>query len=363
MRRVSIILGVASASLTAAALCGCAAAGKPERSEPAPSFSAAWQQRDRIVDQPRPEYRERTTPSAPLAPVHATRDADAIAKVNGRSISRARLFDLLVRSRGAEVLEQLAAYESAAALATEKGLTISPEDVGYERRLAAERIWNPLAPFTSAPLDDAAAEQLVQTVLAEKRISTAEFDLILRRNAYLRKIVEHGETFSEAQYADEFQRAYGERVRVRHIQLATPAAVARVQERLNAGEAFETLARTHSANRASAQDGGLLEPFARNEDQLPEVFRQASFALKPGDVSGAVRAGEWYHLIRVESHIPPQRRELGGVRDTLTERLRRRLGEAAMFTLYERLLREATIEVFDPGLREAYLTRTRARGE
>ena len=362
MRHLVTILGIAFATLAAAGVCGCAAAAKPERDGPARSISAAWQQRDRPTDPPKPQYRERKTATAPLAPTHTPADVDTIAKVNSRSISRDRLVDLLVRSRGAEVLEQLAAYESAVALATEKGLTISPKDVAYERRLAAERIWNPLAPFTSAPMDDASAEQLLQTVLAEKRISPPEFDLLLRRNAYLRKIVEHDEAFSEAQYAAEFQRAYGERVRVRHIQLATPAEVARVQERLDAGESFESLARTHSANRASAQNGGLLEPFARNEDQLPEVFRQAAFALKPGDMSGAVRAGEWYHLIRVESHIPPQRRDLHGVRDKLTERLRRRLGEAAMFSLYEKLLREATIEVFDPALREAYFARTRARG-
>jgi len=362
VRRVSTTLSIASACLAAAALCGCAAADKPRIAEPTPSVSVAWQQRDRPTNQPKAEYRERRIPATPPAPGQTLTDADTIAKINGRAIGRNRLFDLLVRSRGAEVLEQLTAFESAAALATEKGLTISEADVAYERRLAAERIGNPLAPFTSEPMDDAAAEQLLQTVLAEKRISPTEFDLVLRRNAYLRKIVEHDEAFSEAQYAAEFQRAYGERVCVRHIQLATPAEVARVQERLNAGEPFETLARTHSANRASAQNGGLLEPFARNEDQLPEVFRQAAFALNPGDASGAIRIGEWYHLMRVESRIPPEQRDLRAVRDILTERLRRRLGEAAMFTLYERLLREATMEVFDPVLRDAYLARTRAQG-
>ncbi len=361
MRYASTILGIASASLAVAGPSGCAATDKPGRSAPAPSVSAAWHQRGDAGNEPKTAYRERETPTAPLAPTHTPVSADTIAKINGRSISRDRLVDLLVRSRGAELLEQLAAYESAAALATEKGLTISMADVTYERRLAAERIWNPLAPFTSAPMDDAAADQLLQNVLAEKRISPAEFDLVLRRNAYLRKIVEQDGMFSDADYAAEYQRAYGERVRVRHIQLATLAEVARVQERLVAGETFKTLARTHSANRASAVSEGLLEPFARNEDQLPELFRQAAFALKPGDVSGAVRVGEWYHLIRVESHISREQRDLGIVRHTLTERLRRRLGEAAMFNLYERLLREATMEVFDPVLSEAYLARTRAR--
>jgi len=320
--------------------------------------SAAWERRDRgaeaapVYRQRAVEIKQKTTPDT----------GDAIVRVNGRPISRNRLFDLLIQSRGAEVVEQLIAYESAMALAQEKGLSINDSDVAYERRLAAERVWNPLAPFTTEPLDDQAAQALLQSVLDSKNISPAEFDLVLRRNALLRKIVEHDEAFSEAQYEEEFQRAYGERVRVRHIQLATPAEVARIQEQLDAGVSFESLASKYSANQASARNGGLLEPFARNDDELPEIFRQTAFALKPGDVSGAVRAGAWYHLIRVESRIPPEPHKLEDVRDTLTERLRRRLGEAAMFRLYERLLREARIEFFDPALRDAYRERSKARG-
>ncbi len=286
----------------------------------------------------------------------------AVAEVNGRRIDRSVLVDLLMRSRGAELLEQLVAFEAIKALASEKNVTINESDVAYERRMTAERIWNPWVPFTTAPLDDASANMLLQAVLENKNISSAEFDVVLRRNAYLRKIIRREQTFSEAEYLAEFERAYGPRVRVRHIQLATTAEVARVQERLDAGESFEAVARMFSANQASAQEGGLLEPFSRSEDQLPEVFRQAAFALKPGTVSGAVRVGEWYHLIRVEERLPAQRREMSRERENLTKRLRRRLSEGAMFSLYEKIVRQAKIEVFDPVLREAYFARMKERG-
>jgi parvulin-like peptidyl-prolyl isomerase len=239
---------------------------------------------------------------------------------------------------------------------------VSVSDVAFERQKAAERIWNPLAPFTTAPLDDASADKLLADVLAQKNISSAEFDIVLRRNAYLRKIVTSEQIFSEAEFEAEFERAYGIQTRVRHIQMATPGEVSRVQERLDSGEAFETLASNFSANQASALSGGLLEPFSRSEDQLPELFRQTAFALEPGMVSGAVRIGSWYHLIRVEERIPAQTRVLATVREELTQRLRRRLSEGAMFSLYEKVLREATIEIFDPVLREAYLARAKKRG-
>ncbi len=342
-------------------LCGCAAT--PTTPPPASqSVGTAWRQRDRKPSDAPTTYRERQSPSTTMTPSGSSVPGSAVAKVNGRSVDRRVLVDLLMRSRGAAVLEQLVAYEAIAALAAEKNLTIVRSDVAFERRMAAERVWNPLAPFTTAPLDDASADRLLSEVLAQKNISSPEFTVVLRRNAYLRKIVASEQTFSEAEYQAEFERAYGLRVRVRHIQLATPAEVARVQERLDAGEPFEAVARTFSANQGSASDGGLLEPFSRSEDQLPQIFRQTAFAMEPGAVSGAVRVGEWYHLIRVEERLPAQQKVIGAVRDELTARLRQRLSEGAMFSLYEKTVREATIEIFDPVLREAYHDRTKKRG-
>lgn len=341
---------------------GCA--GAPRSTPPVPStVDAAWRQREGNVAGVTTTYRERQGSSAPSAAVGDPASPRTIALVNGQAVDRGTLMDLLFRSRGAELLEQLIAYEAIEAMGAARGLTITASDVAFERRKAAERLWNPLAPFTTAPTDDGSADELLTEVLAQKNISSAEFEIVLRRNAYLRKIVAGEQTFSEAEYEAEFERAYGVRTRVRHIQLATPAEVNRVQERLDSGESFELLARTFSANQASAQSGGWLEPFAQSEDELPALFRQTAFALEPGTVSGAVRIGSWYHLIRVEERLPAQARVLALERDALTERLRRRLSEGAMFSLYEKTLREATIEIFDPVLREAYFARAKRRDD
>jgi len=324
--------------------------------------ATAWQQRDRRPANVPVTYRAVQSTPTPNTPVSLPIGGTAIATVNGRRVDRKVLVDLLMRSRGAAVLEQLVAYDAIESLAADRGLTITDADVAFERRLAVERIWNPLAPFTTAPLNDKSAEHLLNEVLQQKNISPAEFTVVLRRNAYLRKIVASEQKFSEAEYEAEFERAYGARVRVRHIQLATTAEVARVQERLEAGESFESVARTYSANQASAQNGGLLEPFSMAEDQLPPVFRQAAFALEPGTVSGAVRVGNWYHLIRLEQRIPAERPVMALVGDKLTKRLRHRLSEGSMYALYEKTLREATIKIYDPVLREAYQARNKTRG-
>lgn len=327
-----------------------------------PTVSRAMARRDQPTDARSVTYRERSPETPSTEGPAATSENDAVAEVNGHPISRKQLIELLIRSRGADVLQQLIAYETAEANARKRGITITAADVAFERRLAAERIWNPLAPFTSASLDEKSADKLLDTVIAQKRISPDEFDLVLRRNAYLRRIIEHDKPFTELDYQAEYDRAYGERVRVRHIQLATTAEVARIQERLDAGDSFEDLARKYSANQASAKNGGLLEPFARSEDRIPEIFRQTAFALKPGTVSGAVHAGDWYQLIRVEERLPAEHPKMADVKDELTRRLRERLSDQAMYTLYEKLVGEATIEVFDPLLREVYLAAQGSHG-
>ena len=178
--------------------------------------------------------------------------------------------------------------------------------------------------------------------------------IVLRRNAFLRKIIRSEQRFTPQQFQEEFNRTFGERVQVRHVQLATRAEVSRVRDQLDAGASFGELARKYSANQASAQEGGLLEPFSKDDDRLPELFRETAFALSPGEISEAVHIGEWYHLMLLEKIIPPRQRDFQEVRDQLEQRLRDRLTEPAMFELYERLFQTANIEIYDRVLREAF---------
>ncbi len=216
------------------------------------------------------------------------------------------------------------------------------------------RVADPLMAVTTGSLDADTARRLLSSILQERNISREEFEIILHRNAYLRKIVESEQSFTDRELRDEYDRAFGRRVRVRHIQLATAREVARIQERLSDGASFEDLARRYSANEISAVSGGLLIPFARSDDRVPEALRTAAFSLSPSEVFGAVRAGAWYHLLRLEDIVPAESKDFESVRNELAERLGERRSEAQMFERYEKLFRDATIKVHDPMLREAY---------
>jgi len=277
-----------------------------------------------------------------------------VAVVNGRPIPHRDLIDLLLRSHGVIVLEQLIGLNLAEAAAAERGLSVGQTDVDREYDRALRHLAEPLSSTTSAPFDRQSAERLLETVLAQRNVSPEEFDLVIRRNAFLRKIAEAETVVTDQQLHQEYERRYGERVQVRHIQLATLAEVERVRERLAAGEGFGEMARRYSANKSSAAELGLLAPISAGEEDVPALLRQVAFSLNVGDVSDAVRIGEWFHLIKLEALLAPEAVEFEEVRTELEVGLRERLADSAMSGVFEKLFRAATIEVHEPLLKAAF---------
>jgi len=331
-------------------LCGCTSRDDPT----AGSVTSAWVARDGKTPSSSTEYRSRPkSDAAPTSSEIGVQDTP-IALVDGRPIGRNRVVDLLLRSHGVGVLEQLIGLELVERAATEKGLSVSESDVDIELDVALRRLSDPLLPARTDPVDRTTAEGLLDSVLAERNISREEFLLTLRRNAYLRKIVQSQQVITGEQLRAEFARRFGERAQVRHIQLGSAAEAGRVQDRLAAGEDFADLAGRYSANTSSARKQGLLDPFSADDEEVPAALRQAAFALHPGQVSNIVRVGEWYHLLKLERLLPSEPRDFDQIRGELERDLRNRLSEAAMRELYEKLYRQANIDVRDPALRPAF---------
>ena len=335
------------------ALAVLSACAQPDRF-PADSVADAWRRQPDDSTSPPPGYRLRPRQETPTGHAASATGEPLLARVNGRPIPRRHVVDLLLRTHGPAVLEQLIGLEAALAAAAENGIRITDADVEAETERSLRNLSNPLSSVTDGDMDRETAERLLDRVLTQRNISREVFRVVMRRNALLRRIVQSQLHVTDQQLRDEYERAYGERVQVRHIQLATPAEASRVQERLANGGNFVELAKLHSANQITAQRGGLLDSFSRREDMLASHFRDVAFALEPGRVSDAVRLGEWYHLIKLERRLPATYPEFASVRADLEARLRERLSESAMLKLYEKLFRESRIEVFDPMLRAAF---------
>lgn len=83
---------------------------------------------------------------------------------------------------------------------------------------------------------------------------------------------------------------------------AALAEANRIRELALAGESFEELARQHSIDPGSREQGGDLGWFRRGA-MVPE-FEEAAFSLLEGQISGPVKSPYGFHIIKVERRRP-----------------------------------------------------------
>jgi len=331
-----------------ALLAGSCAEPKPK---PTKTVAGAWQQSSTR------ENRPARIPSAQPAPQLVDPAADesaTIAYVDGRPISRTRVVELLIAGHGVGVLEQAVVLEKAKALAAEQGISVTQHDIDLEFDRSLRNLTSPLQAAEDSAFDREEAEEILDEVLSRRNVSRAECMAMIERNAYLRAICKSNMKFTEEQYIEEYRRAFGPRVQVRHIQLGSLTEVEKVQDLLGSGGDFASLAEAYSANLRTAPEGGLLRPFSREDPDVPAILAETAFSLGEGRVSDPIRIDQWYHIIRVERTIPADQRPLESVKAELEKRLRERVTEPAMQTLYRSLFEQADIRVVDPILAEEF---------
>jgi parvulin-like peptidyl-prolyl isomerase len=288
-----------------------------------------------------------TTPPEKAAPASA--DA-VVARVDNGVITMGQLAAPLVEGYGLNVLLNLVQLEMARQTAANAGVTVSEEDVAAERDLTLAQM-----------VPDAAKEdydQLLEQFLTQERISRPEFDLVLRTNAHLRKVARtklKGEITDE-QLHEAFGVLYGEKVQVRHIQASNLQEVQEARRRVEAGEPFEKVARELSRNERTKALGGELPAFSQATVGYPQAFKDAAFALKPGELSDAVQAEGAYHLLKLEQRIPPKAVKFEDVKEIIRTKLEDNAVQATMKALRQQLGRQALQEmkIENPVLREQF---------
>lgn len=89
-----------------------------------------------------------------------------------------------------------------------------------------------------------------------------------------------------------------EELRARHILVETEQQAKEVFEKIAHGEDFTRMAKEHSKDPGSKDDGGDLGYFGRG--QMVPQFEEAAFKLKKGDISDPVQTQFGWHLIKIE---------------------------------------------------------------
>ena len=112
----------------------------------------------------------------------------------------------------------------------------------------------------------------------------------------------------------------GEEVHVRQILVHDESLADQIEEKLKKGASFEDLS-TQFSLAPNAKKGGEIGFVGRGE--LPKMFEDEIFSLKPGTISGVIQTESSFHIFKVDERRPP------GVIDvqTATPAIRERLKE------------------------------------
>ncbi len=275
-----------------------------------------------------------------------------IATINDEPIDRRAFIKRLVGAHGLPLLQRWIMFDLARQEARRRGINVTSDDLDaeYDRTLRAG-----VAEAAETPAWTAEQrERFIAALVRLRGWSRDELDMVMERQAILRKIARSDIVIDDAMLRSEFHWQHGEKVKVRHIEVGAPRWAEQVRRRLDQGEAFIDLVARFSENQASRSNDGLLPPFTVDDPDMPGIFREVAFALKPGQVSNAFEFEGRYHFLRLEQRIPADDVTFETVVSDLRESLTHRLVDKRMAELSAGLVQQGRLKIRDPILREQY---------
>jgi peptidyl-prolyl cis-trans isomerase C len=169
------------------------------------------------------------------------------------------------------------------------------------------------------------------------------------RDSYLAQKISPAITEEEIKAAYDKEAAkvkQTERVRARHILVASEKEAKDIEAKLAKGEKFESLAKQYSLD-GSKDYGGDLGYFTAPE--MVKAFSDAAFALKVGEISQPVKTDYGWHVIRMDD------RKMGAAQpfDQVKGAIRNVLVRDKVQALLANLQGTAKVEILDPDLKKA----------
>src|SRR4029077_571888 len=111
----------------------------------------------------------------------------------------------------------------------------------------------------------------------------------------------------------------GEEVHVKQILVHDESVANDIEKKLHAGSSFEELSGQYSL-APNAKKGGEIGYVSRGE--LPKMFEDEIFALKPGSVSAIIRTDDSFHIFKLEDRRQPGVIDLQTASPVIRERLK-----------------------------------------
>src|SRR3954447_983959 len=196
-----------------------------------------------------------------------------------------------------------------------EGVVVGPDEVQKAFHTRNDKVKLEYVVFDPAKLKSGVtttpAEELDYYNKNKGRFMTNEkrsFDILSADEAKVAASIDIPESdLRKAYEANKDKYRTPERVRERHILISTmnkpkeeqaklEAKAADILKQLRAGGDFAELAKKNSDDPGSAQKGGDLDWVTRG--QMVKPFEEASFKLKPNEISGLVKTDYGFHIIQ-----------------------------------------------------------------
>jgi peptidyl-prolyl cis-trans isomerase C len=229
---------------------------------------------------------------------------DVIARVGERMVTLGDFKRYLDRNTGTELAQM--GPEVASAM-TDQYI----EEVILSEYAATHGVEIPAEKIASAVRNDAGATVIEKRdeMRRQKLIGDLSENIAMPADADIRAYYE--------QHPTEFRS--GEELHVKQILVHDEGVANEIAQKLHAGGSFEELSSQFSL-APNAKKGGEIGYVSRGE--LPKMFEDEIFALKPGSVSGIIRTDASFHIFKIEDRRPPGVIDLQTASPVIRERLK-----------------------------------------
>jgi len=153
------------------------------------------------------------------------------------------------------------------------------------------------------------------------------------------------ETLRQLYVENEELYTNSEQRRAQHILLEEESNASAILKEIKEGGDFSELARIHSKDITTSDEGGDLGLFER-ELMVPE-FDKAVFDMKVGDISEVVKSNYGYHIIKLNEIQPSTLQSFEEVEEQLLALHKKNVNQKALYELQEELSNLAYEESID----------------
>lgn len=204
-----------------------------------------------------------------------------------------------------------------------------------------------LAEYAATHGVEVPAEKIAEAVRTEAGSTVIEKRDEMRRQKLITDITADVPDLSDAEvrsYYEEHQGDFrsGEEVRARQILVHEEALANEIAAKLRKGETFENLSSEYSY-APNAKRGGDIGFVSRGE--LPKMFEDEIFRLKPGEVSDVIRTDSSFHIFKVDERRPAGIVDFESAAPVIRARLREDAIRERMAQLVARSRNEISIAV------------------